>query len=209
VKKLDPRTRENTVIVVLMVAAVALSGLLGFYASTIANSLTASSQPSATLVNMDVIPDYGGAGYDAFVLAANANTGIVPAPATNTTAPGTNDNNVTVKAGTTVDFVLTTIDTAVLQNFSDTVSTPFTVYNDTASGVVASRYSEGQAISNMPIGHTFTITQLGLNIPIPPTTVVSFSVTFSKPGTYMFMCDTPCGPGMGLNGYMQGYVVVT
>lgn len=206
---MDPRTRENTVIVVLMVAAVALSGLLGFYASTIANSLTASSQPSATLVNMDVIPDYGGAGYDAFVLAANANTGIVPAPATNTTAPGTNDNNVTVKAGTTVDFVLTTIDTAVLQNFSDTVSTPFTVYNDTASGVVASRYSEGQAISNMPIGHTFTITQLGLNIPIPPTTVVSFSVTFSKPGTYMFMCDTPCGPGMGLNGYMQGYVVVT
>ncbi len=206
---MDPRTRENTVIVVLMVAAVALSGLLGFYASTIANSLTASSQPSATLVNMDVIPDYGGAGYDAFVLAANANTGIVPAPATNTTAPGTNDNNVTVKAGTTVDFVLTTIDTAVLQNFSDTVSTPFTVYNDTASGVVASRYSEGQAISNMPIGHTFTITQLGLNIPIPATTVVSFSVTFSKPGTYMFMCDTPCGPGMGLNGYMQGYVVVT
>ena len=125
-----------------MVAAVVLSGLLGFYANTIANSLTASNQSSATLVNMDVIPDYGGAGYDAFVLAANANSAIVPAPATNTTAPGTNDNNVTVKAGTTVDFVLTSIDTAVLQNFSDVVSTPFTVYNDTASGQVASRYSE-------------------------------------------------------------------
>jgi heme/copper-type cytochrome/quinol oxidase subunit 2 len=206
---LDPRTRENAVIVVLMVAAVALSGLLGFYSSTIANSLTASSQPSATVVNMDVIPDYGGAGYDAFVLAANADSGIVPAPATNTTAPGANDNNVTVKAGTTVDFVLTTIDTAVLQNFSDVVSTPFTVYNDTASGVVASHYGQGQNITNMPIGHTFTITQLGLNIPIPPTTVVNFSVTFSKAGTYMFTCDTPCGPGMGLNGYMQGYVIVT
>lgn len=206
---MDPRTRENATIVVLMVAAVALSGLLGFYASTIANSVTASGQPSATVVNMDVIPDYGGATYDAFVLAANANTAFVPVPATNTTAPGTNDNNVTVKAGTTVDFVLTTIDTAVLQNFSDVVSTPFTVYNDTASGVVASRYSQGQAISNMPIGHTFTITQLGLNIPIPATTVVSFSVTFSKAGTYMFMCDTPCGPGMGLNGYMQGFVIVT
>ncbi len=192
-----------------MVAAVVLSGLLGFYANRIANSLTASNQSSATLVNMDVIPDYGGAGYDAFVLAANANSAIVPAPATNTTAPGTNDNNVTVKAGTTVDFVLTSIDTAVLQNFSDVVSTPFTVYNDTASGQVASRYSEGQSISNMPIGHTFTITQLGLNIPIPATTVVNFSVTFSKAGTYMFMCDTPCGPGMGVNGYMQGYVIVT
>ncbi|MDA4115493.1 MAG: hypothetical protein OK442_02925 [Thaumarchaeota archaeon] len=206
---MDPRTRENGIIVGVMVAAVVLSGLLGFYANTIANSLTTSSQPSATQVNMDVIPDYGGAGYDAFVLAANASVGIVPAAATNTTAPGTNDNNVTVKAGTTVDFVLTTIDTAVLQNFSDQVTTPFTVYNDTASGQVASSYSAGQAISNMPIGHTFTITQLGLNIPIPPTTVVNFSYTFSKPGVYMYMCDTPCGPGMGLKGYMEGFVIVT
>jgi heme/copper-type cytochrome/quinol oxidase subunit 2 len=206
---MDTRTRENAIIVVLMVAAVALSGLLGFYSSAIAHSVTASSQPSATVVNMDVIPDYGGAGYDAFVLAADANAGLVPTPATNTTAPGTNDNNVTVKAGTTVNFVLTSIDTAILQNFSDQVTTPFTVYNDTASGQVVSRYSEGQSISNMPIGHTFTITQLGLNIPIPPTTVVTFSVTFSKPGTYMFMCDTPCGPGMGLVGYMEGYVIVT
>jgi len=206
---METRTRENAIIVVLMVAAVALSGLLGFYSSTIAHSITANSQPSATVVNMTVIPDYGGAGYDAFVLAANANGGLVPAPATNTTAPGTNDNNITVSAGTTVDFVLTTVDTAILQNFSDQVTTPFTVYNDTASGVVVSRYSEGQSISNMPIGHTFTITQLGLNIPIPATTVVNFSVTFSKSGVYMFMCDTPCGPGMGLNGYMQGYVIVT
>jgi len=191
-----------------MVAAVALSGLLGFYASAIANSVNTSSQPQATVVNMDVIPDYGGAGYDAFVLAANAQTGVVPTPATNTTAPGPNDNNVTVSAGTTVNFVLTTIDTAILQNFSDQVSTPFTVFNDTANGVVATHYGVGQSISNMPIGHTFTITQLGLNIPIPATTVVNFAVTFSKPGVYLYMCDTPCGPGMGVNGYMQGFVIV-
>jgi len=206
---LDSRTRESAIIVGLIVAAVALSGLLGFYASTIANSVTTNNQPQAQVVNMDVIPDYGGAGYDAFVLAANAGSGVVPTPATNTTAPGPNDNNVTVKAGTTVDFVLTTIDTAILQNFSDQVTTPFTVYNDTASGVVATQYGQGQSISNMPIGHTFTITELGVNIPIPATTVVHFAVTFSKPGVYMYMCDTPCGPGMGLNGYMQGYVVVT
>jgi len=103
---------------------------------------------------------------------------------------------------------LTTIDTAILQNFSDQVTTPFTVYNDTASGVVASHYSQGQSISNMPIGHTFTITQLGVNIPIPATTVVNFSMTFSKSGVYMYMCNTPCGPGMGLDGYMQGFVIV-
>jgi len=31
--------------------------LLGFYASTIANSITTSNQPQADVVNMDVIPD--------------------------------------------------------------------------------------------------------------------------------------------------------
>lgn len=206
-KSLDLRTKDNGVIAVLVIAAIAVSGA-GLYLST-GKSISANSQSQGNVVNMDVIPDYGGEGYDAFVLAANAENGVVPTPATNTTAPSIIDNNVTVSAGTTVKFVLTTIDTAVLQNFSDQVSTPFTVYNDTASGVVASHYSQGQSISNMPIGHTFTITQLGSNIPIPPTTVVTFSVTFSKPGAYMFMCDTPCGPGMGLVGYMEGYVVVT
>jgi heme/copper-type cytochrome/quinol oxidase subunit 2 len=204
---LDSRTKGNGIIAVLVVAAIAVSGV-GLYLSVI-KSNSPANQTQGDVINMDVIPDYGGAGYDAFVLAANAENGVVPTPATNTTAPGVVDNNVTVSAGTTVKFVLTTIDTAVLQNFSDQVSTPFTVYNDTASGVVASHYGQGQSISNMPIGHTFTITQLGVNIPIPPTTVVTFSVTFSKSGDYMFMCDTPCGPGMGLVGYMEGYVIVT
>jgi heme/copper-type cytochrome/quinol oxidase subunit 2 len=206
-KSLDSRTKDNAVIAVLVIAAIAVSGA-GLYLSVI-KSASAGNQPQGNVVNMDVIPDYGGAGYDAFVLSANAENGVVPTPATNTTAPSIIDNNVTVAAGTTVKFVLTTIDTAVLQNFSSQVSIPFTVYNDTASGVVASHYGQGQSISNMPIGHTFTITQLGVNIPIPPTTVVTFSLTFSKSGVYMFMCDTPCGPGMGLVGYMEGYVIVT
>jgi heme/copper-type cytochrome/quinol oxidase subunit 2 len=197
--------KGNGIIAVLVIAALVVSGA-GLYLSI--KSTPTGSQPQANVVNMDVIPDYGGAGYDAFVLAANVASGVVPTPATNTTAPGTVDNNVTVSAGTTVNFVLTSIDNAVNQNFSDQVTTPFTVYNDTASGQVLSRYGVGQSISDMPIGHTFTITQLGVNIPLPPTTVVNFSVTFSKAGDYMFMCETPCGPGMTLLGYMEGYVIV-
>jgi len=50
---------------------------------------------------------------------------------------------------------------------------------------------------------------MGVNIPIPPTTVVTFSLTFTKPGLYLYVCDAPCGPGMGLLGYMEGYIIVT
>ena len=159
-------------------------------------------------VYLDVIPDWGGAGYDAFVNPSRAN-GTVPTPATNSTGPGPIDNNVTVSAGVSLTFVITNIDTAVLMNFTGPVSTDFNVYNDTATGQVASHYSTGQVISSLPISHTFTIAALNLNIPIPPDTVVTFTYTFSTPGVYEYVCETPCGPGMGLVGYMNGYVIVS
>ncbi len=194
----------------LVVAAIVVSGLLGFYVSTLAKptSAASSSSSSTQVVNVDVVPDYGGATYDAFVLPSNIENTVVPTPATNSTSPGPNDNNITVTAGTTVKFVVTSWDNALNQNYSAAVSTPFTAYNDTASGQVASSYSQGQSISAMPIGHTFSIPDLNVNIPIPPTTAVIFSLTFSKPGIYEYICDSPCGPGMGLTGYMQGYIIV-
>jgi len=170
---------------------------------------TLSQAPrSSQFVYLDVIPDWGGATYDAFVNPMRAN-GTVPTPGTNSTAPGPMDNNITVSAGIPITFVITNLDTAVLMNFSAPASTDFTVYNDTASGQVASHYSAGQAISNLPISHTFTITALNLHIPIPPDTVITFTYTFSTPGVYEYMCETPCGPGMNLAGYMIGYVIVS
>lgn len=175
-------------------------------------SPTASVAPPVPIVapkviNLDVIPDWGGAGYDAFVIATDVN-GTVPELATNATGPGPNDNNVTVAVGVSVTFVITSIDTAVLLNFTGPVSTDFTVYNDTENGQVASHYSAGQSISNLPISHTFTIQNLNVNIPIPPATIVTFTYTFPTPGVYMYFCETPCGPGMGLAGYMNGYLIV-
>lgn len=155
----------------------------------------------------DIIPDFGGAGYDAFVLAVNIND-AVPTLATNTTGPGLNNNNITVSAGTSLEIVVTSTDTAVLENFSGTVSTSFAVYNDTDNGQIALQFNKGQTVSNMPIGHTFTITALSLNIPIPADTVVTFNLNFTTPGVYEYFCQTPCGPGMGLAGYMNGFIIV-
>jgi heme/copper-type cytochrome/quinol oxidase subunit 2 len=206
-----PRDKEFTAIALLVIAAVLISGLLGYYfaASTVTPAVSSSSSSNSTgnVVNLEIVPDFGGSGYDAFVLSTSLENGVTPTPASNTTAPGTNNNNITVSSGTTVTFVLTSIDTAVNQNFSGQLPTPFTVYNDTNSGVISSQYSAGQSVT-MAMGHTFTISQLGVNVPIPPDTIVSFKLTFSKPGVYLYDCLTPCGPGMALDGYMDGYVIV-
>jgi heme/copper-type cytochrome/quinol oxidase subunit 2 len=175
---------------------------------TTTQSITTGSQSGGNVVNLVIVPDYGGATYDAFVKASNLNA-TAPVLATNSTGPGPNNNNVTVSAGVPVKFVITSIDTAVLMNFNGTVTTPFSFYNDTAAGVVGQQYSKGEVVSNLPIGHTFTITELGLNIPIPADTIVTFNYTFTKPGVYVYFCETPCGAGMTAPGYMIGYVIVT
>jgi hypothetical protein len=163
---------------------------------------------AATVVNLDVIPDWGGATYDAFVIPSSVN-GTLPKPGTNSTLPGSNDNNVTVPAGVPVRFVITNLDTAVNMNFTGTASNDFTVYNNTASGYVALHYSKGETLPKLPVGHTFTIPNLNVSIPLPPDTVVTFTYTFTTSGVYEYMCVSPCGLGMGVTGYMDGYVIVT
>ena len=167
----------------------------------------AASAPS-TVVDLDVIPDWGGATYDAFVIPSSVN-GTLPMPGTKSTLPGPNDNNVTVPAGVAVRFVITNLDTAVNMNFTGSASTDFTVYNDTASGYVVLHYSKGETLPRLPVGHTFTISSLNVSVPIPPDTVVTFTYTFTTPGVYEYVCETPCGLGMGVTGYMVGYVIVT
>ena len=129
----------------IVIVAVVISGLLGYYyaASTVTPTSSSSSKTQGNIVNLEIVPDFGGPGYDAFVLSSSLQNGVTPTPASNTTAPGTNDNNITVSSGTTVTFVLTSIDTAVLQNFSGKLTTSFTMYNDTADGVISSQVQCG------------------------------------------------------------------
>ena len=89
-------------------------------------------------------------------------------------------------------------------------------------GAVAS--FDGQpytALDPTKVAHTFTIPQLGLNVPIPgdaPDNASYLTVTFSfrtgRAGTYTFECLAPCGTGNGFGGpmasmaYMKGTLTV-
>lgn len=161
---------------------------------------------SNNVVYLYVVPDFGGSGYDAFLLPTSFSGNTPNASSTVGAAP---NNNITVQHGVPIKFVISNLDTAVLQNFTSQVSVPFSLYNNTDSGQVALQYTQGQTISNMAISHTFSIPDLQVNIPIPVDTMVVFTYTFSTPGVYAYLCTTPCGPGMGLTGYMLGYITVT
>jgi hypothetical protein len=77
------------------------------------------------------------------------------------------------------------------------------------------------ALDSTKVAHTFTIPQLGLNVPIPgdaPDNASYLTVTFSfrtgRSGTYTFECFAPCGTGNGFDGpmasmaYMKGTLTV-
>jgi len=170
------------------------------------SSESTATVPTNSVVNIDVVPDWGGSGYDAFIIPSNAN-GTIPKPATNSSAPGPNDNNITMPVNASVTFVITNLDTAVNLNFTGNVTLPFTIYNETASGQIPVRYSSGEAVG-LPVSHTFVVAATDLNIPIPPDTIVTFNVIFTKPGAYLYFCSAPCGPGMARVGYMEGYINV-
>jgi len=165
-----------------------------------------ASPAQSNVVYLYVVPDFGGSTYDAFVLPQSFSGNTPNASSHSNTAP---DNNITVTHGVPIKFIISNIDTAILQNFTNQVSTPFTIYNDTASGQVAIQYTQGETVSKLPISHTFTVPDLQIDIPIPPDTMVVFTYTFNTPGVYSYLCTTPCGPGMGLAGYMLGYITVT
>ena len=72
------------------------------------------------------------------------------------------------------------------------------------------------SINPKDVSHTFTVPGLGLNVPILPKAVTTFSFTASKPGHYTWQCMAPCGTGatgwggaMAARGYMSGTVTVS
>jgi len=85
-----------------------------------------------------------------------------------------------------------------------------------ASGI---QVSGGESVSSLPadgIAHTFTIPQLGINIPLAPSSTVVAYFTINQTGTFSWLCNTLCGYGVdGLSGamdtpgWMTGNVAVT
>lgn len=76
----------------------------------------------------------------------------------------------------------------------------------------------GQNVTSVPsdmLAHTFTVQQLGVNIPVVGGDTEIAYVYFNQTGTFQWICLTPCGFGptgtegaMSTAGWMEGQVTV-
>lgn len=63
------------------------------------------------------------------------------------------------------------------------------------------------------LAHTFSVPALGINVPVAPHSVETFTIRTGAPGVYVWRCLAPCtddGPAgpMAERGYMAGRLIV-
>ena len=90
------------------------------------------------------------------------------------------------------------------------------VLNETVTPTVGN--TSTYQLRSIPQGddsHTFTITSLGVNIIVPPTSIVTTYLEFNQTGTFSWQCYNPCGLGqtgwggaMSTAGWMSGHITV-
>lgn len=71
--------------------------------------------------------------------------------------------------------------------------------------------AQTQTITGMDpakVSHTFTIPQLGLNVPIWPHARTTFLFRTGNGGSYIWLCEDPCGGAMATPRYMSGHLLV-
>lgn len=94
---------------------------------------------------------------------------------------------------------------------SGTQNNTISVVNNTnvnsTQGAAGMQLSGGETVSSLPadsIAHTFTIPQLGINVPIAPSSTVTAYFTINQTGSFTWFCMTVCGSGPdGLSGAMD------
>ena len=108
-------------------------------------------------------------------------------------------------------------------NVSGTQNGVISVVNNdnvnSSQGTSGININGGETVSSVSpdnIAHTFTVPQLNLNIPVPPSSVVTAYFTTNSTGTFTWFCFTQCGSGatgtegaMSTPGWMTGSVVVS
>jgi heme/copper-type cytochrome/quinol oxidase subunit 2 len=96
---------------------------------------------------------------------------------------------------------------AVSGTQNNTVSVVNNANVNSTQGAAGIQLSGGQSVSSLPadsVAHTFTIPQLGINIPVAPSSTVTAYFTINQTGSFTWFCMTLCGSGpTGLSGAME------
>ncbi len=133
--------------------------------------------------------------------------------------PAYSPNNLVVPANSLVTITIKDYD---LGDTPIPKNAPFTSVQGVVGGVASADGQSYSALAPEKIAHTFTISQLHINVPLPGDAKsgasydsISFTFHTGKAGTYTFQCFDPCGEGpsgwegpMSTKGYMMGTLTV-
>lgn len=125
--------------------------------------------------------------------------------------PAMAPSNLRVPAGATVVLTIKEYDDMVTA--LPTMMGPMgSMFNSVWGGTETVDGTPVTWVSNAQISHTFTVPQLEINVPLPKAPHGGFTkVVFAfnaptTPGTYIWLCETPCGSGpTGMGGAMAAY----
>ncbi len=132
---------------------------------------------------------------------------------------------ISIPSNTLIEIVIVSYDMgaapppAMYDQVTGTVNNEMTVINGTAGSGTDTSQAWGENVTSVPgdmIAHTFTVSSLGLNLPvIAGDTEIAYFTAHTK-GTFTWVCETPCGTGadgmggaMATPGWMLGQITVT
>ncbi len=132
--------------------------------------------------------------------------------------------NITLPAHTLIVLTIIDYDSATplpaqYAKVSGTVGGVVYLLNSTSASSDDPNLSTAQVVSelnpNTSVAHTFTIPQLGINIPVAPHAVEVAELYLNQTGVFYWQCMDPCGLGaagwggaMSTDGWMRGTVTV-
>jgi heme/copper-type cytochrome/quinol oxidase subunit 2 len=219
------------VIAVLIVAAIVVAAALGYYFGTI----TVTPKASSSSVSTSTTTSTTNQTYDLTLVITtgnlyNSTVGDQPAFYVLGSNGLESSANISLPAHRLIKLVIICYDDAPANltssqyaTVSGTRNNVVTVVNNNnvnssqgASGIHVSGGQNVSSVSPTNIAHTFTIPQLGLNIPVMPSSTVTAYFTLNQTGTFSWFCETECGFGptgvlgaMSTPGWMTGHVIVS
>lgn len=112
--------------------------------------------------------------------------------------------NFTIPADVNVIVTITNYDDG-----ANPLADSFGKVTGTVGGTAAINGTSVSSIPGSEISHTFTIASLGVSVPLPPSSTVTFTLLVEGPGTYAWHCMAPCDANaMATPGFMQGLLTV-
>ena len=205
----------------VIVVGMGFTGVLANQQSTIQSSqaqVQALEKTVSDLNSTSGAPSQSGGAYTLTLVVANNqnqsfNSTLGPMPQYYVLGPNGLESSasISVPANTLVKLVIVNYDdggtnvSPALATVSGTVGNSMLVFNGTSA--TATSLSVHSVPVNGTLAHTFSIPSLGVNIPVPSSSIVVAYVRFGNAGTYTWDCFSPCMPWANMSsekGWMTG-----